>query len=312
MQTILTYLSTLFILLPKALLLNMLIEDRTMVKLFHSACSSGPHIGERCPVVTLVYLSTGYRERLFNFSRSTNYMDSFTCSEDERSILLWDKRRGVWFWDGGLLPSHKTVVCGDWLGNYWSGMGFLLWFLLNSAPHLLYSVIDFSLSAGVQELSSTFTSFPQIILSPVFSMFGFRKVKDRFILSAWVSWTSCFLSWLGCGVSFIYISDTTHVFLWTHRNNSEIIAMAPMALFYSTFLTGLVLHLPYLKISREDNCQGQMGGGTAMICRKRLSRIFSNWSPLFQCVFIISFILICISTVFIIIVSQEVWFAKPH
>ena len=172
-------------------------------------------------MVTLVYLSSGYREELFNFSGSTNYTDRFTFTEDERSFLLWDKRKEVWIWDGYLLPSHKTVLCGDWVGDYWSGMGFLLWFLLNSAPQLLHSVIDFSMSAGVQELSSTFTSFPQIILSPVFSMFGFRKVEDRFVLSAQVSWTSCFLSWLGSGVSFIYISDTTHVFLWTHRTTLE-------------------------------------------------------------------------------------------
>ena len=136
-----------------------------MVKLFHSARSSGPHIGERCPMVTLIYHRNGRKEQLFSFSRSTNYMDRFTNTEYEKTILLWDKINEVWFLDGSLLPSHKTVVCGDWMGDYWSGMGFLLWFILNSAPQLLYSVIDFSISAGFQELSSTFTSFPQILLS---------------------------------------------------------------------------------------------------------------------------------------------------
>ena len=164
LQTILTYLSTFFIILSKILLLNMVIVDRTMVKLFHSASSSGPHIGERCPMVTLIYQSTGLREKLFNFSRSTNYTDRFTERTsllwDEKTILLWDKINEVWVLDGSLLPSHKTVVCGDWMGDYWSGMGFLLWFILNSVPQLLYSVIDFSISAGVQELSFTFTSFP--------------------------------------------------------------------------------------------------------------------------------------------------------
>ena len=155
----------------------------------------------------MIYLHVGFREELYTFKSSTNSTDIFQSIDEDKISLVWDKIHELWFENGSLLPYHKNVVCGDWIGEYCAGMGFLLWFLFNCAPHLILSVIDFAVHSGVDDLSSIFTSFPQILLSPVFTLFGFRRFKGQLVLSSQVSWTSCLITWLGCGVSLIYMAD---------------------------------------------------------------------------------------------------------
>ena len=185
-------------------------------------------------------------------------------------------------------------------------MGFLLWFLFNCAPHLLFSVIDFAVHSGVDDLSSIITSFPQILLSPVFTLFGFRRFKGQLVLSSQVSWTSCLITWLGCGVSLIYMADIVMLFPRIHKDNNLKIAWIPVALFYSTVLTAVVLHLPYFKKSREGKTQER----ATMTCGKRIRMIFLDCSILFKIMFFVSLFFICLTIAFLQILTKEVWFAK--
>ena len=83
LKTFTVYLSVMFMFVSKGLLLISVLNDRPMLKLLHSACSFGPNVGQHCPEVTVLYLEVGYRETVFNLTRSTDMIDIFTSDDEE-------------------------------------------------------------------------------------------------------------------------------------------------------------------------------------------------------------------------------------
>ena len=146
----------------------------------------------------------------------------------------------------------KKTVCGNWKKYSLAGPDFFLWFLFNCAPQILYSLVDLTTSLGMAKMCSILCMYPQTILSPVFSAYGFRKNNvGGLSLSKNVTWVTCFFTFLGYCASFAVIWDTVQDFPNSRKDHQLLIELIPIKLFFACFLIVLVLHLPCLQTHEE-------------------------------------------------------------
>ena len=146
------------------------------------------------------------------------------------------------------LAYFKKPVCGEWKKNSLAGPTFLLWFLINWAPQLLFSLIVSFASLGLKPFCSSLMSYPQLVLSASFSSYTFGGIHlDKTSLSSTLTWANCFITFLSFSASYIVVIDTVKDILNSRWEHQLLIAIPPIMFLSSCSLIAMVLHLPCLK-----------------------------------------------------------------
>ena len=106
-------------------------------------------------------------------------------------------------------------------------------------------MIILSIEFGVRNSVFLLLNYPQTVLSPGFSLYGFQKNKDGMLaLSLGGTRVNCFLIFLGYLSSFLVIWDTVQDYPKSHKDHWLLIELILILFFLSWLLSTLVLHLP--------------------------------------------------------------------
>jgi hypothetical protein len=280
-NSLVVFFSVLFMVASKGGLLALMIQDRPMLKYFHSARSYAPNVGRNCPQITVLYHDYGFRSEVFNLTGSSGLQDVFTQNFNTESILTWDKTREDWFHKAHAhlnetkLAAFRTPVCGDWYKHSFGGPDFILWFILNCFPQIIHAVLVLCIQFGLRKSLSTLLSYPQTVLSPGFTFFGFTENKyGKLALSRTVTWVTCFLTFLGYLASFLVIWDTVQDYPNSRDGHRLVIELILILFFLSCLLTALVLHLPCLQ-----NKERKIPGNTQKTCAEGTSLVQIKGRP---------------------------------